>query len=67
MDSHSNTINLVKNYYNLCKELRSGHRPTDNEIFTLAHFDIELAKNIIEEFGEDVGLKLGNVLVASLK
>lgn len=67
MDLHSNTINIINNYYNIRKELQSGHRPTDSEIFTLTHFDIELAKNIIEEFGEDVGLKLGNVLVASLK
>jgi len=63
----SNTINLINNYYNLHKQLRSGLRPTDNKIFTLSHFDMELAKSIIEEFGEDVGLKLGNVLIASLK
>lgn len=67
MDSHSNIINLINNYYNIRQKLKSEYRPTDDEIFTLTHFDIELAKNIIEEFGEEVGLKLGNVLVASLK
>jgi len=67
MDSHSNTINLINSYYNLCKELRSRSRPTDDGIFTISHFDMKLAISIIEEFGEDIALKLGKILVGSLE
>lgn len=67
MYSHDTTITTINSYYALCKNLKKGYKPTDDELFTVSHLDIKLARSIIEEFGENVALKLGKVLVASLQ
>ena len=60
---NSKTINTIQGYYNLIN--RDFNDLNEDERFYYRNVEIDLAKSIIQEFGDESGKKLGKILLAA--
>lgn len=59
----SNTIDTITKYYNL---IGLDHEPTIEEKEFIRNFELELAKSMVNEFGESQLRKVANIILASI-
>jgi len=65
MNYCSSVYKALDIYSILREKCNNNERLTNDEIFTLSHFELELAQCIIKDFNEDMAFKLGKILTAT--
>lgn len=64
--NNSKTIETINRYYSVIEKARKETISHDEE-FLLIYPELDLAKNIIQEFGEDLAENLANVILSVVK
>ncbi|MDE5539059.1 MAG: hypothetical protein K2J20_01060 [Bacilli bacterium] len=57
----SKTIQTIQNYYNIVK--RDFNELNEDEQFLCCNIEIDLAKSILQEFGDTSAKKVGKILL----
>ena len=58
----SKTIQTIQNYYNIVK--RDFNELNEDEQFFCCNIEIDLAKSILQEFGDTSARKVGKILLS---
>lgn len=63
---NSKTINTVTKFYDITGTENKSEISEDDKFFA-CNIGVELAKNIIQEFGENEAIKMANIILSIIK